>query len=329
MKFGLSGCGGGLELDRYSNLIELACLAEELGFDSLWFNEEHFQNVKNGEGRLCLSPIIAAAAVAARTSKIRLGFSLLILPLYHPIRLAEEIATLDQISNGRVNFGISRGGNRRYTNIFNSHERYDIDDFEKHIHLMLSAFGDEELTFGDESIFVQPKPIQKPHPPIYVGSYTKEILEWSAQNNHHVIMHGITSLENIIKALSIYKDAGGDISTTPIGRFMYVSDSDENAKKELWPTILKLTQRLKQVGLVKGGQIKEEELEPENFYNKMVIAGSPKSCREKIDNLKFIVGDMHYMNILSGFFGYLPEDQLKRSLKLISSEIMPYYQYKN
>lgn len=325
MKFGLSGCGGGLELDRRSNLIELACFAEELGFDSLWFNEEHFQNMKNGAGRLCYSPIIAASAVAARTTKIRLGFSLLILPLYHPIRLAEEIATLDHISNGRVNFGISRGGNRRYTNIFNSDERYAVEDFEKYINVMLNAFSDQELSFGDESIYVQPKPIQKPHPPLYIGSYTKDILEWSAHNNHPVIMHGITSLENIMQALDIYKDAGGDIKTVPIGRFMYVSDTDENAKKELWPVILKLTERLKKVGLVKGGQIGEHQLDPENFYSQMVIAGCPQTCREKIDNLKFKIGDIKYLNILSGFFGYLPEENLRNSLQLISSEIMPFY----
>ncbi len=328
MKFGLSGCGGGVELDRHSKLIELACFAEELGFDALWFNEEHFQNAKDGDGRLCLSPIVAAAAVAARTTKIRLGFSLLILPLYHPIRLAEEIATLDHISNGRVDFGISRGGNRRYANIFNSTERYTTEEFEKNLNIVLKSFSQEELSMEGENIFIQPKPIQMPHPPLYIGSYTREIIEWSAHNNHNIIMHGITSLDNITEALKIYKGAGGDISNVPIGRFMYVSDTDENAKSELWPTILKLTDKLKKVGLIKGGQIKEEELEPENFYNKMVIAGSPSTCRAKIEELKRKIGNMQYLNILSGFFGYLPEENLKNSLRLISSELMPYFKSK-
>lgn len=326
MKFGLSGCGGGVELDRCSKLLEMAIYAEDLGFESLWLNEEHFQNSKHGEGRLCLSPIVAASAIAAVTKKIRLGFSLLILPLYHPIRLAEEIATLDLLSNGRVDFGISRGGNRRYANIFGNTERYDVEEFADKLELTLRCFGDEEIKYDLEDIYVQPKPAQKPYPPLYIGSYTKEILEYSAKNNHKVIMHGITSMSNIIDALNIYKDFGGSIDGVPIGRFIYVSDSDKNAKSELMETIIKLTDRLKMVGLVKGGKIKEEELEPENFYNKMVIAGSPQTCIEKILEIKELTRGMNYLNSLSAFFGYLPEDRLRSSLELLSSEVMSHFQ---
>jgi len=325
VKFGLSGCGGGVELDRQSKIIELASFAEQLGFDSLWLNEEHFQNKKNGDGRLCLSPIVAASAIAATTTKIRIGFSLLILPLYHPLRLAEELATLDLISNGRVDFGVSRGGNRRYSNIFASTERYTKDEFAKHLNIVLDSFGNEELFYGDENIFIQPKPIQKPHPPVYIGSYTKEIIEWSAQNNHNVIMHGITSMSNILEALKIYTNSGGNVKNVPFGRFIYVSQSDASAKKELWPTILKLTNKLKNIGLTKGGKIKEEELEPENFYNKMVISGSPETCRARIDELIELTGGMNYFNALSAFFGYLPEENLKNSLYLLSSEVMPHF----
>jgi len=328
MKFGLSGCSGGLELDRQSKILELALYAEKLGFESLWLNEEHFQNQKAGSGRLCMSPIVTASAIAAVTTKIRIGFSLLILPLYHPIRLAEEIATLDFISNGRVDFGISRGGNRRYANIFGNTERYDRDEFEKYLDLLLRSFGDEEIAYGDENIFVQPKPIQKPYPPLYIGSYTREILEYSAEHGHKVIMHGITSLSNVLDAIKIYKDAGGNIKNVPIGRFVYVGESDAKAKEELWPTILQLTDRLKNVGLVKGGRIKEEELEPENFYNKMVIAGSPKTCIEKISEIKDLTGGMDYLNSLSAFFGYLPENNLRNSLELFSSEVMPRFRSK-
>ncbi len=323
MKFGLSGCGGGLELDRQSKILEMAVYAEKLGFESLWLNEEHFQNSKDGEGRLCLSPIVTASAIAAVTSKIRIGFSLLILPLYHPIRLAEEIATLDLISNGRVDFGISRGGNRRYASIFSNIERYTCEEFEEYLNILFRAFGNSELSYGLENIYIQPKPIQKPHPPLYIGSYSKEIIEYSAQKGHKAIMHGITSMSNIVSALNIYKDAGGNMDNVPIGRFVYVSDSDENAKKELMDTIVKLTNRLKTVGLVKGGKIREDELEPDNFYNKMVIVGSPQTCIEKILEIKELTGGMNYLNSLSAFFGYLPEDRLKNSLELLSSEVMP------
>ncbi len=105
MRFDLSGCGAGLD-ESAKSLLELGPLAESLGYDGLWINEEHF-----GQGsRTCLSPILLATALAMRTSTIRIGFSVLVLPLFEPIRLAEEIATLDVLSGGRVDLGVPRGG---------------------------------------------------------------------------------------------------------------------------------------------------------------------------------------------------------------------------
>ncbi len=109
MRFDLSGCGAGLD-ESAKSLLDLGPLAESLGYDGLWINEEHF-----GQGsRTCLSPILLATALAMRTHKIRIGFSVLVLPLFEPIRLAEEIATLDVLSEGRVDLGISRGNTSRY-----------------------------------------------------------------------------------------------------------------------------------------------------------------------------------------------------------------------
>ena len=95
MRFDLSGCGAGLD-ESAKDLLELGPFAERLGYDGLWINEEHF-----GQGsRVCFSPILVATALAMRTRTIRIGFSVLVLPLFEPIRLAEEIATLDVLSEG-------------------------------------------------------------------------------------------------------------------------------------------------------------------------------------------------------------------------------------
>ena len=94
-------------------------MADSLGFEGLWLNEEHFQGSNlEIEGRRCLSPLVLAGAILARTRRLRVGFSVLLVPLYHPIRVAEEIATLDVLSRGRVDFGISRGANSRYLSAF-------------------------------------------------------------------------------------------------------------------------------------------------------------------------------------------------------------------
>src|SRR5208283_4452428 len=112
---GLSGCGGGFEAVSSNEILELAETAEGLGFDAVWLNEEHLHGSNLvAEGRRCLSPLILASAILARTRTLRVGFSVLLLPLHHPIRLAEDIATLDVLSGGRVDLGISRGWNGRF-----------------------------------------------------------------------------------------------------------------------------------------------------------------------------------------------------------------------
>lgn len=109
MRFDLSGCGAGLD-ESTTNLLELGPLGEELGYDGLSISEEHFRQ----GSRTCLSPILLTTALAMRTRAIRIGFSVLVLPLFEPIRLAEEIATLDVLSGGRVDLGVSRGNTSRY-----------------------------------------------------------------------------------------------------------------------------------------------------------------------------------------------------------------------
>ena len=100
-RIGLSGCGGGLESISSARLLDLAERVEALGFDAIWINEEHFQgSIVEVEGRRCLSPLLLASAILARTKKLRVGFSVLLLALHHPVRLAEEIATLDVLSDG-------------------------------------------------------------------------------------------------------------------------------------------------------------------------------------------------------------------------------------
>src|ERR1700677_20791 len=90
--------------DVINDAIEMAVRAEELGFDSIWLAEHHFSTYG-----LVGSPLMMAAAIAQRTSRIRIGTAVLVLPLYNPVRLAEEIALVDQMSMGRLDVGIGRG----------------------------------------------------------------------------------------------------------------------------------------------------------------------------------------------------------------------------
>ena len=151
-RIGLSGCGGGLEFVSTSHLLDLAEKVEALGFDAIWVNEEHFQgSIIEVEGRRCHSPIALAAAILARTKRLRVGFSVLLLALHHPIRLAEEIATLDVLSDGRVDFGISRGGNGRYLDAYGVPAENVNALFHDNLALIRKAWSDEKIAFGENA----------------------------------------------------------------------------------------------------------------------------------------------------------------------------------
>jgi alkanesulfonate monooxygenase SsuD/methylene tetrahydromethanopterin reductase-like flavin-dependent oxidoreductase (luciferase family) len=302
----------------------LAEKAEALGYDALWINEEHFQgSVVEVEGRRCHSPIVLASAILSRTKTLRVGFSVLLLALHHPVRLAEEIATLDVLSNGRVDFGISRGGNGRYLEVYGVEPESVAQRFQHTLEFVLRAWGDDKVSFGGNAYSIEPKPIQKPHPPVFIGTYTDETAGWTAQQGHGLICHGITSMENQRRLMKAFVEAGGDPATAPFGRFVYVAESDELARKELWPTVEKLTERLRGFRLFdRSGVLQERDLEPETFYNEMVIAGGPATCAEKILDLNRELG-VCYLNALSAFFGFLPLPLLEKSLELLAREVRP------
>jgi alkanesulfonate monooxygenase SsuD/methylene tetrahydromethanopterin reductase-like flavin-dependent oxidoreductase (luciferase family) len=323
-RFGLSGCGGGLESISTSRLLDLAERVESLGFEAIWLNEEHFQgSIVEVEGRRCLSPLILASAILARTRRLRVGFSVLLLALHHPVRLAEEIATLDVLSDGRVDFGISRGGNGRYLEVYGVDPESVNDRFRETFEFLPRAWAEGKIAFGENEYSVEPKPVQRPHPPVFMGTYTEETAAWAAREGHGLICHGITSMANQRRLMRAFVDAGGDPSGVPFGRFVYVSESDASARTELWPTVLKLTTRLKGFGLFnRKGVVAERDLDPEVFYQEMVIAGGPETCARKIMELNEELG-VAYLNALSAFFGFLPIELLQRSLDLLGSEVRP------
>lgn len=323
MQFGLSGCGGGLEAATPAELILFAQLADRLGFSGLWLNEEHFQRPVAGKGRLCLSPLILAAVLGARTERIRIGFSVLLLPLHHPVRLAEEIATLDVMCGGRVDVGISRGGNPMYSEAFGVDPAKGRERFEEDLALLLRCWSEDEVCLGQGKYTVLPRPVQQPHPPIYIGTYNEETTRWIAKAGHRLIQHGIQSLSNVRRLLHTFENAGGAIDKVPVGRFVYVGESDASAKQELAPVLAELTMRLRHARVPeRPGTLTFEELDPARFFQEMVIAGGPETCAEQIAELQDLLG-IQYLNCLASFFGYLPPEQLKRSLNLLATEVMP------
>ena len=148
--------------------------AERLGVESVWLAEYHFN-----PGRVLSSPIMIATAIAARTERIRIGLAVQCLPLGHPVRLAEEAATLDQLSGGRLEYGVGRGTFPNVHEGFNTPFAESRGRFDESLEIIKRAWTEESFTFEGEyyqcrDLCVEPKPRQTPHPPIRVGITSAE-----------------------------------------------------------------------------------------------------------------------------------------------------------
>jgi len=176
---------------RYRELIAEAAEADRVGFDTVWLAEIHFAR------RFCTmpAPMMLLAAIAERTERLRLGLAVNLLPLHHPVRIAEETATLDAISGGRVEFGAGRGA------FPVNYRGYDIDmavsreRFAEGLEFVKQAWQQERLTFHGkhfhaDGIAVTPKPVQKPHPPIRLAANSADTFEYAGAHGYPIFAGG-------------------------------------------------------------------------------------------------------------------------------------------
>lgn len=318
MRFDLSGCGAGLD-ESARSLLDLGPLAERLGYDGLWINEEHF-----GQGsRVCLSPILLATALAMRTSTIRIGFSVLVLPLFEPVRLAEEIATLDVLSEGRVDLGVSRGNTSRYFEAWGLDYQDRAAAFDACFERLIRYWTEPRVEVGSRTESIEPKCVQRPHPPIYVATYREEAAAWVGERGFSLFQGSQQSVESIRCCIAAFKDAGGDAAQVPIGRFIVVGETDEAARQAARPAAERLTANYRRGGdQLRRRILTEDDLDAERFVNEVAIVGGPDTVAERIVALHRELGFGGFQ-LVTGFLGNLPQEHVVRTLKLFAAEVRP------
>ena len=163
-------------------------LAEELGFDGFWFTEHHFIQY----GGAIPNPAVMIAAAAARTSRIRLGSCISILPLHHAIQTAEDYAMADVVSNGRLEFGAGSGNADIDYAVYQVDRAETRPRFEEALDLITSAWRCERFshqgTFWDvPKVSLQPPPVQRPHPPVWVAGSSAGSLHWAGLRGYNIL----------------------------------------------------------------------------------------------------------------------------------------------
>ncbi|MBV8477278.1 MAG: LLM class flavin-dependent oxidoreductase, partial [Acidobacteria bacterium] len=170
------------ERQRYQDILAQIEFGDELGFDTAWLGELHFIPSFS-----CLaSPLMILAAAAQRTRRIRLGTAVTLLPLHNPVKMAEDAATLDVLSGGRLEFGVGRGATPIYFAGYNVPQEESRDRFEESLQMIQRAWTDERLTYEGKYFRVKdlplaPKPVQQPHPPIRIAANSPDTFAIAGQ----------------------------------------------------------------------------------------------------------------------------------------------------
>ena len=196
------------EQEIYVSGLEQMLAAEALGYTSVWIAEHHF----NDYG-LCPSPPVLASFVAARTTTLRLGMGVSLLPLHHPVDLAEQLAVLDVVSEGRLDVGIGRGGTLQDYQTFQSDRGDSRARVEEGIALMRESWGGAPFDFrgrfhSAERLHVRPRPTQRPHPPLFIAANSEDSVLSAARLGLPTLSSFFVPVGELQKRHQVYREAG-------------------------------------------------------------------------------------------------------------------------
>jgi alkanesulfonate monooxygenase SsuD/methylene tetrahydromethanopterin reductase-like flavin-dependent oxidoreductase (luciferase family) len=217
---------------RAAGLAQQAALAEQLGYESFWLPESHFA------ANAVPEPLMLLAAVVASTSRIRLGTTSLLLPVRNPVQVAEQVAVLDQLSDGRVILGVGRGFASPMLRVFDVDPREKRALFERCLQTMLRAWSGAPLppdTPGMPSLRLDPLPVQQPHPPVWVAAFGPKALAQAGRLGLPYLASPLETLVSLQENYAIYVAARtaqglGPARVVPVMRTLFVTESAEETR---------------------------------------------------------------------------------------------------
>jgi alkanesulfonate monooxygenase SsuD/methylene tetrahydromethanopterin reductase-like flavin-dependent oxidoreductase (luciferase family) len=312
----------------HSDMIDQVRYADEVGFDSVWLRERHFH--PDHEGRnFFSSPFVAASYIASVTESIRIGIGARLLPLDHPIHVAEGAATVDIVSNGRLDLGVARiGENELYQSAFGVRTEETRSRFEQSINVIVKAWTEERFSYKGfyniSDISVEPKPVQKPHPPLYLVGISQETLSFGAKMGLPLLLAGAQTNAMLKKTQDRYNELLNGNKTKdmihPVNRFIYLADTDEKAVEDTRETIMSFIHR-KNTVIRDFLFLPDDKITYDLLFNDVCIFGSPDNCMKKIERLKKEI-DLRYLALTFNYFT-IEHEKCLNSMELFTKYLLP------
>ena len=328
MRFGFIPTEGG---DYYREFFTEVLLGEELGFDSVWLEEHH--GVKN---HYWPSPLMGLAGVARHTERILLGTDILVMPFYHPVRVAEDVAMLDMISNGRLILGAAIGYKPDEFALYQVPLEKRGERFAEALCLIKELWSRDEVNFSGKyyqvpGLRIEPKPKQKPHPPLWLGGWGKLSLGRAAQIGDAWVPGPTASLEKLIEAQGIYhanlKKLKIDPSSRahPLTREVVIAENEPLAREMAEKHLLINYRDEYGGGVWKHPLIGNEDpasiSEFEAISRERFLVGSPEVIIRQIESFRSYLDFDHLICRL--YFPGMPHEFIMNELRLLAKEVFP------
>ena len=316
--------------------------AEKLGLDAMWLAELHFAP----ERSVLASPLVLASYIAARTKRMKIGTAVQVLPLCHPLRLAEEVATVDQLSNGRLIFGVGRSG------FAHTYKTYAVDygesreRFAETLHIVKRAFTEERFShqgkyYAYDNVRLAPKPVQAPWPEIRVAAASPDTYVEVGEMGHPIFVAArVGDLSDLAPNVKAYREAWKKAGHEGKGQIflrvpVYVAETEEAAREEPRESIMHLLRyigdRLAQSAGAQGTRAIENRAERgarmlsidyDEVLRERMIVGTPARVIDRVTELQETLG-------LDGILAELNpgsrirHERVMTALRLLCEEVMP------
>ena len=325
--------------DPFAQTFELAVLAEEAGFDTLTTGHHHFM-----PGNMA-DPLTFLAAVAARTSTIRVGTGIFQLPIHNPVRVAEQVATIDQLSGGRVTLGVGMGWWPLEYQVHGSEFRQRGARMEEALEILDLVWTEEDTSYEGRfhsfpELTVHPRPVQRPHPPLWVAGVADAAVERAARLGDAWICGPVQSLSKAQSCLDVYRaacaDAGKD-GDWVLRRYAWCEADDATVRDDVlpryvdglmahWRESAEDPEELELFARIDAG----DDIGPEDIAADRLLWGDPDRVIAQIERYREATGCTH---VHAAFGAGLPADtgqaslgsfeDIARMIRLFGDEVIP------
>lgn len=333
----------------FDNTTHYAVEAERLGYHGAWVLEHHFTRFG-----LCAHPVTLAAYILGKTTTLRVGTAVCVLPLYHPLQIAEQVAMVDQLSNGRFDFGVGRGLFQK------DFDAFGVDPSKSHLimrewlDIIKRAWTEDVVEAHSElidfaAVPLYPTPRVKPHPPIYVVCESPSSTEWVASQGYPMLLSWWLEREALRSQVELYNEVARSHGHDPskaehvLSAIACVADTQEEAKDQIrdnigwWRKVgqeaLLKFEELRKLGnyelvlrrweeqiLAGSGDPDAGERAALERLLDLNLVGTPEHCVDRIVELVETTGIRHF---IVGFEGVGDRERILQSMRRFTEEVVP------